>query len=768
MRPLAAALVPSLLLLSALPSQDAAALVDREAKLAQKAVTGLHALADALQAQRQHLRALELRRSIWQDYAENDDKAREKCGFVKVGDLWRKDDSRLVLDKDFKGDPKVMKKVDQDEATLKKELLAEHRTLAAGWTKAGDEAKAARHWLRVLRLQPGDKEAAAALAVQPFEGFRGTPAELAMLRRGRTIQGACDWLRRTAFPTAPTTGEHPLLAAAKISHVGVKSEHFEVWGTLPPADLATIAVECERGLLLARTLVGIHGGTVFVPKSHRNLVFVSKEQYAALLDQCADQFEAARLQFLKNDVDQAFVESAAGPLRLHRAYLGIEASVDQAVRGVVQDAIAVRTDGLYEGLGHAACGFLFGRTLTFLLEQQKARTVATWTQKALAPDLKVWMQIAEESAWAKSDTRTSELVLLSAAKFSTEQRVKAWAICHYLMHTRPEFLAELDQSQNKDIHTPPDVEQEFKRRTQIELPKIDHEWREFWGRGAELRKAIATDPVPDEKAPDRAAKLRARSLVDAVNAVRAGAECGPAGFFVSVGPEVQAVQHYDEQLLKAEAERKKKPKEPVALPSPPPELGRRVLWSRQKEAVAAVAEWFADPAMREALLHPGRELFGGSVYAGAWLCDVTSAAVPTQRGVPMCWPRDRQREVPADATAGALGTRAAAALLAAGKQPTDRVGMPITAHFLRGLAPEAAAKLRCQVWCGNHAVHGVLVDYGRAGTGAEAAFDMVDGLFAFLPLEPLPEKSEFEVRWEMPPGVLAKDEVFPAIQFTVR
>lgn len=768
MRPLAAALLTLLLLLPALPGQDAAALVDRETKLAQKAVTALHALADALQAQRQHLRALELRRSIWQDYAENDDKAREKCGFVKVGDLWRKDDSRLVLDKDFKGDPKVMKKVDQDEATLKKELLAEHRALAAGWSKAGDETKAARHWLRVLRLQPGDKEAAAALAVQPFEGFRGTPAELAVLRRGRAIQGACDWLRRTPFPTAATTGEHPLLAAAKITHVGVASEHFQVWGTLPPAELQTIAIECERALLLARALLGTHGGSRFEPRGHRNLVFVSKEQYAALLDQCADQFDAGRLQFLKTDVDQAFVESKAGPLRLHRAYLGLEASVDQAVRGVVQDAIGVRTDGLYEGIGHAACGFLFGRTLTFLLEQQKAKTVATWTQKALAPDLKVWMQIAEESAWAKSDTRTSELVLLSAAKFSTEQRVKAWAICHYLLHTRPEFLAELDQSQSKEIRTPPDVEQEFKRRTKIELPKIDHDWREFWGRGAELRKAIATDPVPDEKAPDRASKLRARSLVDAVNAQRAGAECGPAGFFVAVGPEVQAVQHYDEQLVKAEAERKKKPKETIPSPPLPPELGRRVLYSRQKEAAAAVAEWLVDPALRDLLLHPGRELFGASVYAGAWLCDVTSAATPTQRGVPMCWPRDRQREVPGSALASELGARATAALLAAGKQPGDRVGVPITAHFLRALAPEAAAKLRCQVWCGNHAVHGVLVDYGRAGTGAEAAFEPVDGVFAFLPLEPLPEKAEFEVRWEMPPGVLEKDQVFPAIRFSVR
>ena len=84
MRALAVAALSLLVSAGSLAAQDAAELAAREAKLVAKAVPALHAVADALAAQRQHLRALDLRREIWLDYAEDDAKAREKCGFVKV------------------------------------------------------------------------------------------------------------------------------------------------------------------------------------------------------------------------------------------------------------------------------------------------------------------------------------------------------------------------------------------------------------------------------------------------------------------------------------------------------------------------------------------------------------------------------------------------------------------------------------------------------------------------------------------------------------
>lgn len=747
-------------------AQDGAALAAREQKFVAKVVPALHALADALAGQKQHLRALELRRSIWLDYDEHDVKAREKCGFVKVGDLWRKDDSRLVLDKDLKGDAKALKKVEQDWQALKKELVAEHRALAAGYQKADDVDRALRHWRRLLQLMPGDKEAATELALQPFEGFRGSPTEVGMLRRGRTIRSACDWLRRSQ-PAIEDLGsaKHPLLERAKVPHIGVRSEHYVVWGNLSPEELTTIAMDCERAMLLALTMFGTWRGAPTTPAVHRDMVFVrDPAQYVAILRQCADQFDAARLAFLENEVHQAFLSHGDQLLRVHKAVLGLDAARDQAVRGIVQDVLGLRAEGLVEGIGHAACGFLLGRTLTFLVEQQKAQTVASWQPRTLAPDLAVWQQIAEESAWAKSDTRTSELVLLSAARFTTEQRVKAWAMCHYLVHWRPDLLHELDQSQNKDIRTPPDVEAAFQKRTALDLAKVDHDWREFWGRGAELRKAMAADPIPDEKSPERPARLRARSVVDAVNAARAAALRGPAGFFVASGPDVLAAMQYDEQLGKAEAEAIKKPKEAPPLPVAPAAIGRTVLWSRLKDPSAAVADWLVRPVWRDALVHPGRELFGGATYGNACVLDLAVPAMATKRGLPQCWPRQGQRAVPASAVVAGLGPRAVAALAGSGKKPADTVGMPVSLHFARAIDPAELGKVGCRVWVGNHEIPGAMVVYGG---GAEDG-DQADGLVAFVPLVPLPAKERVEVIWELPGGYLGKDERFPTVAFSVQ
>ena len=755
-----------LMLLPALAAQDPKALADREQALTEKAVTGLHAAADAFAAQKQHQRATELRREIFLEYAENDEKARDKCGFVRVGASWRKDSARLVLDKNLKVDAKALRKVEQDLASLSKALLAEHRALAEGWTAAGNQAKARRHWERVLRFQPGDKAASAALAVGHFEGFAGNPAELALLRRARAIRGTVDWLNRKQFDVKMIEGrKHGLLEAAKLVHEGARSEHFEVWGTLPPTLLQTIAQDAERSLLLCRTLLGVSSGQPFQPARLQNFICVhDPAAYAALLDLCAAQFDPERLAFLKKDVAQAFVEYGNASWRLHRADLGEAAERDRAVRGVAQDAIGVTTDGLWEGFGHVSCCLLFGRTLTFLLEQQHERTVAQWTQRPLLPDLAVWQQIAEESAWAKSDTRISQLVLISAARFSIEQRVKAWAVCDYLMLTRPELLLELDGSQSKEIHTPPEVEAEFKKRTKVDLPTLDLEWRDYWARGALLRKAMAADPIGEEKAPDRAQRLRARSLVDAVNDARAAALRGPVGFCVTTGGEVESVVKYGEQLAKAEAENAKKPKVPVPLPTLPPAVGRSVFWSRQPNPAAAVAEWMTQPVLRDTLLDPGRDLCGAPLVTANWILDLALPAQATKTGAPLYWPRNGQLGVAGKAVVAALGPRAAAALAEKGKQPTDEVGMPLSLHFNRPMKASELSRLGCRVYVGHQGAEGILVVY----EGAEGDADAAAGCVAFVPLQPMGSGKEVEVEWTFQKGLLGPKETKVQVLFTVQ
>lgn len=757
---------------AAAAAQDAAALADRETKLVVKAVAGLHGIADAYAAQKQHGRALALRRELIQEYAGNDEKALEAVGFKKAGDKWEGDPNKLVLDKDLAGDPKVVKKIDADWATLQKDLLAEHRALAEGWTKVGDTGKAMNHWRRVQRFAPGDKRAAEAMAQQLFEGFAGSDEELGMLRRSRAIRGAVDWLLRKQFEVRKLdTKKQPLLEKAGVAHLGVMSEHFKVYGNLPEAQLTEIALFAERALFFAHSLIGTSEGTAFVPKYVRELVFVSDASaYGKVLDQCADQFDAARLAFLKKDVDLSFLACEGRSLRFYKVKSQAEA-LDQTVRGVVQDALGITTDGLWEGVGHAACGFFFGRTLTFLLELQNERTAAGARSKPLLPDMATWRQIAEQSAWAKNDTRTSELVLLSAARFTTEQRVKAWAMCDYLFHVNPDLVLELDKSQNDKIRSAPEVEAEFQKRTNLSLTAIDGQWREFWGKNEQLRKAMAADLLGDPKGKDRALREQSRAVVDAVDDQRVAAMRGPVGFHLAGDAATLAAMAYADELAKVEAENKKIDADPVKkakgllpLPEPPAVIGRSVLFARGVKPEEALAKWLARPSYRDALMHPGRGLLGARATKAAFALSLDDPVLPTKKGLPLCWPRQHQTGVPGSAVVGDLGPRAIEALAKEGKQPTDVVGMPITLHFARPMSIAELGVVTADVFAGNLRAHGVLVRY----VGDEPADDQAPGCVAFVPFEPLQSGTEVEVTWTVPRALLGKGEKFQPVRFVVK
>ncbi len=135
------------LAMAALVAQDPAAVGGREQQFAQQMVGKLHELADAVAVQKQHARAYALRKELLLDYAPDDPKARDKCGFTKVGDLWRADAGKVVIEKDLTGDKKVLPKLEAQLQTLRKQrtdrALARaaqaheddvHPPIPSGWT----------------------------------------------------------------------------------------------------------------------------------------------------------------------------------------------------------------------------------------------------------------------------------------------------------------------------------------------------------------------------------------------------------------------------------------------------------------------------------------------------------------------------------------------------------------------------------------------------------------------------------------------------------
>ena len=467
-----------------------------------------------------------------------------------------------------------------------------------------------------------------------------------------------------------------------------------------------------------------------------------------------------------------FLQHSGESLRVYKGELGLAVCRDNAVRGVMQDAVGPKAEGLWEGIGHAACGFLFKQTLCFLTEQLTERTSTGHTQRRLMPDLETWMKIATESAWSKSDTRTSEIVLLQAARFTNEQRVKSWAVCHYFAHWRPQYILELDRSKTSDIRTPPDIEQEFLRRTGYELPKIDSEWRSFWARGEKLRAAMTRDLLPGKKAKNRKGILRSRGLIDEVNRLRADARVGPLGWSLDSSPDFLSVRRYEKSLAAAEkelAKRIKKSKggkyEPVVFPVMPKAIGETVLWSRTKKASDAVHGWLRQPVYRDSLLAPGRDLLSVPSDVGGYMLGFVYPAEQAERGEPLVWPRHGQSNVDGSMPVIDLDERARAAVLKAGIAEDAVVGMPISIHFAREIDRKLLARVECRLFERNRPLEGILVYYDQPITDGGA---VTKGMVVCVPTEPLKPGKVIEARWEAPLELLGKDHQIAPSAFTVR
>ena len=750
-------LLALLALLPLLPAQETADALAEQVDA--EVLTALHARADALHGLKQYARAASIRQAIVEEWSPGDAKALKALGFVQVGDVFKRDMRAVVFTRDLKGDKKALRKADRDWQRTEKDLAKQLEQVAKAYAKAENQERAAVYWRRLLRVRPGYAKALQQLQLLGFDGHEGTAYQLHLLRRGRAIAQACKFLERRDFlATELRDKEHPVLVAAGLEHRGVRSQHFTVWGTLPVADLLDVAKYAERSLALSRLLFGVAGGSVFQPVEVRDIIWVGdRASYHQVLDSCAAQFSPQRLQFLKDDVELAYITHGPASMRLYVLdKAGREVLLDQTVRGVMQDATKFSAHGLWEGIGHAACGFLFDRTLTFFIEQQTGNTVTQFLERPLMPDMKTWRKIASESAWGRSDTPVARLVMLHGSKFSNPERVKAWAMADFLLRDRPHLLFELDASRAEGENAQSNVEASFQQATGLEMPALDQQWRDYWGGQGSLREAMLAEPAG--KAKDVEA---AREIADALNDARVAADLGPIGFYLPTDDKVKAVHRYFTALSRAEQKQKKDPDKPVAMPVPPAELGRSVLAYRGEDPALAVAHWLLDPVARDALLHPGRILIGCHAGSKALLLELSEPATPTQSGGPITWPRAGQRVV-GKATVRDLGQPLVEAFAAIDVQPDAVVGVPLSMHFARKMTADELAAVDCRVWVGGAGREGVrLVVQDVPGLDAP-------GCVVFVPTEPFSAGDVVEVEWSVPPQLLAEGERFASQTFAVR
>ena len=193
--------------------------------------------------------------------------------------------------------------------------------------------------------------------------------------------------------TLPEDQGHPYLDAASIEYVGIKSEHFRVYGNWEPAVLIEAARNAERCLAFCEEVFEGHKGFTGKRMVWILVFFRERTQWQDVLRANAKQFPQGQLKFILENTGACAM--GRGKNRMHLSGAEDPQTVqDLAMRWVAQNRSGFKSDALVEGIGHAVVGRFFGRNLVSLVgqERERARTVVGREEKKklLLPDLASW------------------------------------------------------------------------------------------------------------------------------------------------------------------------------------------------------------------------------------------------------------------------------------------------------------------------------------------------------------------------------------------
>ncbi len=138
-------------------------------------------------------------------YDPDNAEAWTSLGYVKIGAGWNPDPKRPypTTDTGAGADGQPLQK--QYEA-LKKDLANQHRAQAEKWQKAGNKARADKHWAMVLRWVDDDEQAQKALAHIEIGGVTGTELEKTLYDRSKAIEKAVEEQSRTDYEVKKVDG----------------------------------------------------------------------------------------------------------------------------------------------------------------------------------------------------------------------------------------------------------------------------------------------------------------------------------------------------------------------------------------------------------------------------------------------------------------------------------------------------------------------------------------------------------------------------------
>lgn len=751
----------ALLLLAALHLSTIAPAQGDEAPFLVKAADALDEQASRCEKSGFHHQARELWREVIAHYAPDHEHARAGLGFVRVGTSWAPDPKFERKDADEADAATARVLARQFEATSKT-LAAGHRELGTALQAAGNAERARWHFERTLRFAPADATASAATGRKSVEGLFGSDVELELLKRSRALDRTIQRLLAQDYAVTPMTGQHPLLQKANLAHVGVESERFVVWGNWDQAVLEDCCKSGERAFAFCTEFfAGVPGYQWHKKGKLTFLLLKSKDEWRELVRANANRLMGNDLEFVLANTSATGLSDGGQTLLTG----GLEQDVsarDYVVRQVAWEWGGLGCDAVKEGFGHAIVGWFFGRNLIFSVGQQKGdgrTSTKADAQKFNMPDLAIWAELAADLAWDKTDTPAAKLPTISAADFTSVDRIKAWSFCEYLLRRDPKLVRALDASRSTSLD---EVAKRFAEKSGgITLADLELEWRRFWTEDSAILRAIRNKQTPLE-----AVSKRAPEFLDAFNRLRKqydgkdvgwsseySADCRQHGLYLEAnkGERGPGKEHTQDAGKKhgSLAGRSFAEKALIASDAGDP---RDTLES-----------WMAWPGYRDAVLNPALVIVGLWTEGKLLVMDVArglDASVNQAKwypggvtpGSPLPSDAGPALVVPNEVAIQELGPEVELLLAGRGKKGQKTIGWPITMHFFKTGSLPIKESIRCTVKLdGKKDVPGVVHVADRGVVRRSAA----PGLVVFYPLAPLERGSRYTVTWEWEKGGLA-------------
>lgn len=734
---LAATVIAALLAASASAQNDDA---DLNTKQAQK----LNAFAKKARKQGFPRQAKVIWLQVLKLYDPENAEAHKELGHVKVGSSWNPDPS-VNYPTDDTGTSADGQSLYRQYEALTRELASAHRAQAEKWQKADRTDQAQRHWRMVLRWQNDDKQAQTALEHREVGGMTGTALEQTLYERTKLVEKAVAEQTKTDYPVQKVEDRKVAeLDKAQVKYLTLTSEHFTVHGDVEEEkNLGEALRWAERALQVVRVAFPWKFEAKTWPREWA--FFVAKDTYKQILKANVEKGP---------DLDWRLEHStASGVGKLYVGATGnAQALFDAAVRQVAQVYANFGGDGLREGIGHTFVGMMFNNNRLFAVDLKKQQgTVASEEDREYtSPDFDVWKTLNLELAWKSTGgVPARELPFCEAAKFTNEQRIKAWSFCDYVMRRDPTLLRDMDQlglalkgdhgigAANK----PHELEKRFDAAHDVKLAQLEREWEDFWTEASSVLKAIQNNTPPLA-----AISKGVEKWLEDFNAARKAVGCAPVNWSTNLSARCHDHAVYLKEN-KGERGPAKEHTQSVDLGGTHVGAMFAEMAVVETEAKAGTGKklfqhWLDIPGYRDALVNDHLRSVGIYSEGDILVMNVTSALGKprTKTEGNVIYPRKGAQGIPCEVPVAELGPEVEALLEKHGQTGKKVLGYPMSLHFgqdVQGNRQTFACKLtsRDKTFAG-----ALLMDGGRIRRTS------APGMVTFYPFEPLPH-GEFDVVW---------------------